>query len=51
MECFLEQNLRMQTLTTKEEKNIAYHLRHQVIAEELEWVPGSADTCACLLFS
>jgi N-acyl amino acid synthase of PEP-CTERM/exosortase system len=29
----------MKTLRTKEDKNKAYHLRHQVFAEELGWVP------------
>ncbi len=43
MECFCEQDLRMQALTTKEEKAAAYHLRHQIFAEELGWV-ASNDT-------
>jgi acyl homoserine lactone synthase len=41
MECFFEQDLRMQTLTTQEEKDAAYHLRHQIFAEELEWVSSN----------
>lgn len=43
MECFFEQDLRMQTLTTKEEKAAAYRLRHQVFAEELGWVSSNAN--------
>ena len=43
MNCFLEQELRMKTLTTKEEKNKAYYLRHQVFAEELGWVPSNEN--------
>lgn len=39
MEYFYEEDLRMQTLTTKEERNAAFQLRHQVFAEELKWVP------------
>lgn len=41
MECFVEQDLRFQTLTTKEEKAAAYQLRHQIFAEELGWVPSN----------
>jgi N-acyl amino acid synthase of PEP-CTERM/exosortase system len=33
----------MQILTTREEKDAAYHLRHQVFAEELGWVPASEN--------
>jgi len=43
MHCFLDQELRMKTLMTKEEKDEAYHLRHQVFAEELGWVPRNED--------
>ena len=43
MHCFLDQELRMKTLVTKEEKDAAYHLRHQVFAEELGWVPKNEN--------
>lgn len=41
MYCYLDQELCMKTLTTKEEKDEAYHLRHQVFAEELGWAPSN----------
>ncbi|MDH3348662.1 MAG: GNAT family N-acetyltransferase [Desulfobulbaceae bacterium] len=34
-----EQDLRIQILTTKKEKDAAYQLRHKVFAKELAWVP------------
>ncbi|AGF77637.1 N-acyl-L-homoserine lactone synthetase [Desulfocapsa sulfexigens DSM 10523] len=40
---FFEEDLRMQTLTTKEEKNAAFRLRYQVFAEELKWVSGNEN--------
>jgi N-acyl-L-homoserine lactone synthetase len=44
MHCFLDQELCMKTLMTKEEKDAAYHLRHQVFAEELGWVPKNKSS-------
>ena len=41
MEYFHEEDLRLQTLTTTEERNEAFRLRYQVFAEELKWVPGN----------
>jgi acyl homoserine lactone synthase len=43
MHCFLDQELRTKALMTKEEKDAAYHLRHQVFAEELGWVPRNEN--------
>lgn len=39
MESYYEEELLMKTLTTKEELDTAYSLRHQIFAEELGWVP------------
>lgn len=36
---YYEEELLMKTLTTKEEQDAAYFLRHQIFAEELGWVP------------
>lgn len=41
MHCFSDHELQVRTLTTSEEKDKAYHLRHKVFAEELGWVPRS----------
>lgn len=43
MHCFLDQELRMKTLITEEDKEEAYRLRHQVFAEELGWVPKNEN--------
>ncbi|WHZ26945.1 MAG: hypothetical protein OJF51_001741 [Nitrospira sp.] len=40
---FLEGELLVKTLETKEELTQAYHLRHRVFAERLKWVPERAD--------
>jgi N-acyl-L-homoserine lactone synthetase len=39
MEHYFEEELLMKSLTTIEEQNAAYSLRHQIFAEELGWVP------------
>jgi N-acyl-L-homoserine lactone synthetase len=39
MKRYYEEELLMKTLTTKKEQDAAYHLRHQIFAEELGWVP------------
>lgn len=40
---FLEGELLVKTIETKEELAQAYHLRHRVFAERLKWVPERAD--------
>lgn len=40
---FFDQDLHFRTLEKAVEKKDAYHLRHQVFAEELGWVPHNQD--------
>ncbi|GMR05024.1 MAG: hypothetical protein BMS9Abin23_0948 [Thermodesulfobacteriota bacterium] len=40
---FTEDNFLIKTLSTHEEVEAAFHLRHKVFSEELKWVPASQD--------